>query len=193
MNKKKKVIIICIICLGLILIPYISYRVYSGYLHIDSEYLSQGEKIIENLNNEEYITINKREYQGDYLEYKNIKIANEFNEFLLSDKLINLDSYILKDTAFFTIGTKESEIERLKESELYYIDCEKTMKKIIKENNLKNDIDLFNYIKTYKFSKNSFFTSIEKIKTDHIISDYLLTMPQISKITYINGDYNGYI
>jgi len=193
MTKKKKIVIV-IICISLVLIPYISYRIFAGYTYIDNTYTEESEKIIKSLNNEEYITISKKEYQGDYLEYKNVKIANEFDEFLLQNKLIDSDSYILKDTAFFTIGTKVSEIERLKENELYYIDCEKTIEQIIEKNNLTNDIDLFNYIKTYQFSKKGFFTSIEKIKIDYVVNDYILmSIPSFSKIIYITGDYNGYI
>ena len=194
MDKKKKIIIICIVCICLVLIPCISYRIFAGYTYINKDYIKENEKIIKSLNNEEYITISKKEYQGDYLEYKNIKIANEFDEFLLQNKSLDSDSYILKDTAFFVIGTKVSGIEILKENESYYIDCEKTIEQIIEKNNLKNDIDLINYIKTYQFSKKVFFTSIEKIKTDYIINDYIImSMPYFSKITYINGDYNGYI
>lgn len=194
MIKKKKIIIICIICISLILIPYLTYKVVTCYAYISNIDTEENKKIVKILNNEETITINKKEYQGEYLEYKNIKIANEFDEFLLFNKLIDSDSYILKDTAIFSIGTKESEIEKLIDNKQNCINCEKTIQKIISENNIKNDIDLFNYIKSYQFSNISLLSSIEKMKKDYIINNYImLYMPNISKITYITGDYNGYI
>lgn len=198
MNKKKKIviIIICVVCIGLILIPYINYRISVDWVCEESE------RIVNSLNNEEHITINKKEYQGDYLEYENIKIANEFAEFSVSELSVS-NLYTLNDTASFLIGTKESEIEILKKFEtyelyepyeLYFIDSEKIIEQFIEENNLKNNIDLFNYIKTNEFNGNELFTSSKKRKTDYIVGNVIIaSMPQFSKIIYINGDYNGYI
>jgi len=190
MTKKKK-IVIAIICIILVLIPYISYRIFVDFACDGSK------RIVKSLNNEEYITINKKEYQGNYFQYENIKIANEFNENLDYEELAVSDLYTLKDTARFLIGTKESEIEILKKIATdvpFLIDGEKIIEQFIEEKNIKNDIDLFNYIKVNDFNGNKLFTSSEKRKTDYIIGNAIIaSIPPFSKITYINGDYYGYM
>lgn len=195
MNKKKKVLIICIVCICLVIIPYISYQILTYFpYYIHDIHLEESEKIIKNLKNEEFATITKKDYQGDYFEYENIKIANEFNEFLLSDKMKSYNMYTYKDKATFVIGTKEKELNKLREVQEYCINCKEIIEQIITENNLKNDMDLFNYLKSYDFSKSTFLTKTKNMKSDYVINDYIIMfMPQFSKIIYINGDYNGYI
>lgn len=83
----KRVITICIICLVLVLVPYISYRVILCSFELPNESV----KIINKLKKGDYVSIKKKDYKGDYLEYKNVKIANDFDSFLIYEKRNNLD------------------------------------------------------------------------------------------------------
>ena len=195
MKKKRKIFKGLIVCF-LIIVPIISYRfwIYNSYQsHCDdNEILEQNLKV---LGNTTTVTINKKEYNGDYLKQGNLKIPNQFKDYFLSNESLTEVTYTIPKKSLLSFGSLLSEVDNLKSISNLCVNCEKDIDRIIKENNLKTDVDVLNYIKDYKCTKNTFFTGIRKMKENFIISNYieLHIMSSYSKLVYITGDYNGYM
>ena len=193
-NKKK---IINIIILFLIIVPLVSYKifVYKSYgiiMDEEKEMINEVKKPIENAKN---VHITHKDYDGEYLIYKNIKIANKFDNLLLKSKNNNSDTYqSTNDDIYVTIGTSIHDIEALKSIKNDCNLCGNKIKQIIRDNKIVSNVDVYKYIKEYRFGKSSFLTSISKTKEDYIVKDYLLSyLPSISEFIFIEGDYQGYI
>ena len=63
----------------------------------------------------------------------------------------------------------------------------------LKKYDIKNDIDLIKHIRERKKVECNFFTPIFKIKENYFFNYIETSLPPIDKITYIEGDLEGYI
>lgn len=143
---------------------------------------------------------------NEYLEYENMKIRNDFKDFIKQDDVTNLKtaSYMLykddKALASFSMSITNSYIDYLKSDGVTYynVDDKKTTlsdrEYFLKDNKIKNDLDLFNYLNKNNLPKGSIFTSNKSIKSHY--AAYLMGVTMIPKANYltrIEGKYNGYI
>ena len=67
------------------------------------------------------------------------------------------------------------------------------MTSLLSENNVNNDIELFNYLSKTKNTKNNIFTPVKTMKTNFILEFIASQLPVTSSTTLINGNYEGYI
>ena len=70
----------------------------------------------------------------------------------------------------------------------------------LNDNNILNDIDLFNYIKKNYYFESDIFTSKKKVKENYILNNFIKnenyltsTTSKFNSITLIDGDIRGYI
>lgn len=201
---KKKTLLIPLIIV-IIILGYIGLKLY--YLNyystknIDLEYL-------EGLNINDKITLSKEKTE-DYLTFDNIKIKNEFKDFKPLEQQSTKDSkkYGLYNEsneliAAFSLGTTTSYIEMIKSDIAYMFDGDNnyknisntTLKNIIKNNNITNDIELFKYLKDINNKTNNLFTPIISLKERYAINLVSsVIIPKLNDITQIEGIYEGYI
>lgn len=210
-NKKKKLsykkIIVGILILALI---YLLFKVvYLKIYNVNNYIASDFKEVYESINNYKGTIIideanNKTE---EYLEYRNLKIKNNFKDF--EEKTDPTDPntilyYLYDDNykdnikASLYLGIYKSYIDMFIEG----IDKEENDKgitskfreKIIKKNNIKNDMEFLKFIKKYQNKKSNIFTSIKKIKEIYSIQYFVSrSFPKQTNSKLIDGDYKGYI
>lgn len=198
-NKKKLVIVIMII----LLVLYFGYKGFSLiYYHVDYDLDS-------NYDIKNTITINHKDIQSDnYLQFKNIKIRNDFKDYEKLETSVPIentsDKLVLKDennhtTKAFWMGTSDTYVYLLKaDKTLYGTDDNRitnaNLTSILEKNNIHNDIKLFNYLSSQEYVRNNIFTSVKNMKENYAIQFMTsVMMPTMNGITLINGDYEGYI
>ena len=177
-------IILFLIYLGIKIFLVVSYPKASEYPYI--------EDVKRAFNNKETVTIKKSNEQiTDYVEYKDLKIRNDF-----SVSKENSQAYYLKGTSipvFFIrngLNSMAEFIEKENKSAGFWYN----LKKDFDKNNIDTNFKLYEYlINNYTF-ETSIFKSINTIRRDYaIILSLNIAFPNYNKVTVINGDYNGYI
>lgn len=98
----------------------------------------------------------------------------------------------------FTIGVTETYID-LFQSEFQLFGGRsnvnnKLMISILKQNQIKNDIELFEFLEKNKNVKNNIFMSSSKMKQNYAIQHMaMLVLPKVESVTLVGGKYTGYI
>ena len=169
------------------------------------------------------ITINNdNKNQYEMIKYGGLSCRNNFKDFVINDKYdydVNISTTDTKPIMYWkknkqgettaaivfdkwmqyynilTDGRIES-INTSKKDELHQDEYfgEKDKEKFLKDNNIKNDIDLLYYVKNNYYLNNNIFTSNHKIKEHNIINLFTtLYLIGTRKITLIDGDLQGFI
>lgn len=198
--KKKTFILVTVIFV------YFIYKCcYLFYYNINNITVINYNEIINSIGKQNTITIKRNILEEDkYLKINDAKLRNDFKDFKkLDGNGADSDKYLLYDNnkvkAAFWATVTDSYVDRFKNNhELFGINNKNISKQYISnfynKNNIKNDIDLFNYLKDKKNIKNNIFTSVNKMKENYMIQFFTaVSMPIIDSITLISGDYDGYI
>jgi len=205
MNKKIKITIIIFI---IIIVAYILFKGLFLIRHY-VEPIENLEYVMNGLSLDETLTVydNKIE-EEEYLKENNIKIRNDFKNFIKKEKENEFDStkYLLYDEnnklkAAFWMGEMDQYIEVFTMDSLVIfgenskgIFNDSDRKRFLKDNKIENDVDFFKYIKNNYYAKSNIFTSFKEIKENYIINMFVsVALPSISSTTIIDGDYYGYI
>ena len=142
----------------------------------------------------------------EYLEFKDIKIRNDFKNFEYKEEISTDDTlkYVLYDkdgeleVAFF-IGVMDTYVEMLKSDIDIYSYNRKSIemdgiKDFLKDKGISNDIDLFKYLVEHKNDNINIFTSVKEMKGRYALNSLIgLMFPKIEEITLIDGTYAGYV
>lgn len=205
--KKKKInlfIIVIILLVGV-------YFVYKGFnlFYYDINIITDGkyEEYISGLKVENEIKLKKVDViDNNYLEYDGMKIRNDFKNFEKLEEIPEVSSlkFVLRDEnnkvkASFWMGKGDTYLTMLKADKTLFGTNDKKITnteitEFLKENNINNDIEFFEYLEKNKNKKNSIFTSVKQMKKNYGIQ-YLASvmLPEINSVTLIKGDYEGYI
>jgi len=227
MKKKYKIILIVfLVIILLIYFGYKSFLLFNyNNLRINQEnYIID---VASKFDYIDTITLNKKNFVNDYFVLKNdlynLKIRNDFKDyenystyFIKKEneklgKIFKIDKslsvlYILKnhndlvlDELYYNVSLDLENINLQSILEFITLKLMATdTKDIIENNNLKNDIDVIEYMKKFDYDLN-IFSSIKKIK-EAIVFRQIFEVGTIyfscygsNNITLINGNYNGYI
>ena len=186
---------------------------YFGYKAVNLILYNFSLEDIVDLEIEETINLNyNKELKSneEYLEFKNIKIRNDFKDFKYREDIsTNSDlKYVLYDEfeelkASFWVGIVDSYVTNLKNAETvfdnekaaYLSDKDlKNLRKFLEENNINDDIDLFKYLIEHKDDKLNIFTSVKKMRERYVFYylNYIMLAGDLD-ITLIDGTFSGYI
>lgn len=178
MNKVNKIIPLIII-----IVLIITKMIIINEYKIDSKDIERLIKIKESLIIKDLLVINKEECDN-YLEFKNIKIKNIFDEYECREKN---ESYLCqKDNSSFLMKRTNTYLNKFEN----YNDKSKT---IIRKLNIKNELELLSKIKESK-NKRSIFSSINNNEDTYILNSFALdNLNDITSIDLVEGDYSGYI
>ena len=190
--KKKKIIILVIALLPLIIIPVICYRIgairtYETGGKLEPNTIATLKKIRE----ADTISITKQNYEGEYLTYKELKVPNNLQNYLLMNTEEDTVLYST-DEGFLLLGVINTiqDIKKSTKKDQNGVD----VPKILEKNNINNFVDMTKYIANYKFSNKNIFTPVSKIKEDYYIYWYTTTWtPTVYDFSFLTGDYEGYI
>lgn len=202
------------IVLSIIIVFILGYFIYKGIIlfryDIDSFETESLESFIEAYEEKSIKKIIHDEAE-EYIQYGNIKIENKFNNFvkdeLSSNNLLDVDIYKLEENgrfkAAFYIGQTMSYydifIDKDKE---FYNGSNNTklrdisgidIKKVFDDNNIIDDVTLFNYLLKYEDRDINIFTSVKEIKeyyTVMLIAN--VVFPEIDDFILYEGEYLGY-
>jgi len=208
---KKRIKILLVIGVILVIGGYFSYKGFNLLVRYNFENISD---VSLNFEMKDSITLDyfhKLESEQEYLEFKGVKIRNDFKNFeYLEDVSTENDlKYVLYDEfgnrkAAIMIGVGPTYVEMLKSdmnvfgaSEVSILDDDlkdNGIEMFLKDNNITNDIQLFEYVIGHKDDKSNIFTSIKEMKENYILN-YLMNimLPGNMGITVIDGTYSGYI
>ena len=159
---------------------------------------------------ESYSTDKRKE--TDYFSNKSdqykIKVKNYFNDFEIGDSDTNYEYYMLynddgKIKAAFMFGQFETQLYNIdrfdKDSQYYefnffplYISS-MLRNHYLDKYNIKNDVDLIKYIRERKKIECNFLSSITTIKENYFFNYIETVLPDLDNITYLEGDYEGYM
>ena len=208
--KRKTTLKTLIIILLIFLVSFLIYKV--SYIKIYSTQKVEKEEveaIINGLSNQQVMTIYKRTINEDeYLIYKDVKIRNDFDDFILSEELSSKNRNVYKKydadgktKATFQIGTDTTYIDYFTSDDIIFFNVSDLgqfksadRKYFLLRNDINNDIDFLNYIKDNYYAKSNIFTSERKIKENYALNLFVsIAIPRVDSLTIINGDYNGFI
>ncbi len=204
MNKKVKYLIGIIL---IVIFVYLFYKVFTFNVFSVYNNYSKKDKAYKSLNVVSSITIDNLEDVQDYLEVEDIKIRNDFKDYeLKEDKKNKIKQYILysdkdkkKIKSSLFIGKFSTYKDLFKSSlEIDGIDnyWYKTVNrnKLIKDNNIENDLDLFKYVKKFQNKDNKINDKLSKMQENYACKFFVnTTVPLSLNMTIIDGKFTGYI
>ncbi len=203
--KRFKIVLISLLIL---IIGYFGFKIFFLYYYnVDNMNVENYKDIINGLKIKDKITIKSETLnENEYLTFKNMKVKNDFKDFKLLENNENQDfiKYALYDEndkvkASFWMGITESYVDMFRKDVTIFGMNDKIIKNtdisdFLDENNINSDIELFSYLQENKNNKNNIFTSIKHMKENYILNFLVaVALPEISSVTLIDGDYDGYI
>ncbi len=194
MKTIKIILKIIILCIGF----YIGYKCYYLYKYnVSTRTIKNYEEYEKFINNSKELTIiTKKEENVKYLEYKNIKIRNDWGDTLeLMEDNANSVKYVSYDEnrnikySIWIFGPEENTIDAfINESK----NANKgTYKKYYEENKVYDIISLFKYLRQ-KQKKPNLFTNLREIEWYYTMNAIPAAIFEgASDLQIIKGDYNG--
>ena len=160
--------------------------------------------IISGLKNKERISIEHKETDKELFTYKDLSMENIFKTFKKDEReeLKDLERYLLTDdedntVAIFNIAYENTYLNWSKTSASIYGIEDKTFQsidpKVVESLNLKNDLELFDYLVALP-GKKKFIEKKEIKEADYYLATYCdIVIPRVNELKTIEGDYSGYI
>ena len=160
--------------------------------------------IISGLKNKERISIEHKETDKELFTYKDLSMENIFKNFKKDEReeLKDLERYLLTDdedntVAIFNIAYENTYLNWSKTSASIYGIEDKTFQsidpKVVESLNLKNDLELFDYLVALP-DKKKFIEKKEIKEADYYLATYCdIVIPRVNELKTIEGDYSGYI
>lgn len=136
----------------------------------------------------------------------NVKKTDDFifNE-EYSDDFSNFRGYLYTygadERAYLVVGEACSTLDRFTSDDNYFLSLshfpyyysETLRKYFLSKHDINNDIDLIKYLRSREKFYSNFFTPIIKAKENFYFNIMEENLPDLTEITYITGDYDGYI
>ena len=160
--------------------------------------------IISGLKNKKRISIEHKETDKELFTYKDLSMENIFKNFKKDEReeLKDLERYLLTDdedntVAIFNIAYENTYLDWSKTSASIYGIEDKTFQsidpKVVESLNLKNDLELFDYLVALP-GKKKFIEKKEIKEADYYLATYCdIVIPRVNELKTIEGDYSGYI
>ena len=147
-------------------------------------------------------------FESNSDQYK-MKVKNYFKDFEAGDSDSNYEYYLLyadnnEVNAAFMMGQFETQLHNIKnykdESSYYYefnhfpLYISNLLREYyLDKHDINDDVDLIKYIRDRKKVDGRFTTPIIKIKENYFFNFVETNLPSLDNITYIEGDYRGYM
>lgn len=208
--SKRKMIILVIILYIALYVGFKSVIVYYQDLYMSNDIYNVKYSDDKTINISSYTReqVNETTYFSNKSDVYKMKVKNYFDGFEAGDSDTNYEYYMLYDEnekvkAAFMMGQFDTEVKKIdlmdKSSQYYefnyfpqYISTY-LRDKFLSKHNINNDVDLIKYIRQRKKLNCTFITPIITIKENYFFNFIEATLPDISNITYIDGDIEGYI
>lgn len=173
------------------------------------------ETIVNGLKSEDEIKLYKKTISDDkYVTIDNIKIRNDFDEYERKDKINEYDftefsyeedgvistfyisvlpQYIdmfSSDNLDFFTSEDDTQKKNIHKDKFDYAD----RKYFLLRNDINNDIDFIKYVSDNYYVKSNIFMSKRTLCENYAFNLFVsISIPKVESITFISGDYNGFI
>ena len=209
MPRTKFVILILLFYIFLYIVLKL-FIVYTQDLFMDNQVYDKKYNIGKVLKIDAYSKEEKEEtnyFESSSSHYK-MKVKNYMEDFEAGDSDINYEYYLKYDdkneiVAAFMMGQFETQIHNIKnydESSYYYefnhfpLYISNLLRDYyLNKYHIKNDVDLIKYIREREKLHCRFYTPIVTIKENYFFNFVETNLPDLDSITYIEGDYTGYM
>ncbi len=181
MNKIKTIIIIAICILILLVInKHFIYAKYNVKQDINIEKV--GDTVINHKDTKEYLTYNDIKIRNDFKNYVYEEDENTYVLYNKEDDIVNMFSIFEVDTLINAFIEYDNAVLSTK-----------TLTKYLNDNNINNDMDLMEHISNYKKDIN-FFSSNKDIRINYYLNNFTKDiLPFVTEYKTISGDYEGCI
>lgn len=200
--KKRVLVVVFIILIVVIVFGYFSYKSYFLYHYDTSDVNSFYQKFMKLIENKESYSVHTKLLDDkEYFSYYNFKLKNVFSEYVEEYDSSNLKIYSFSDEENIEL-IRVSFFRFSKPFYLTSVHGDKgnifSMKRFMQQEKLDNVLDLFDYLYLNREKKVNIFDSISTIKNDYAIKSIISSIVfgdnfSNCKLTYLNGDYIGYI
>lgn len=207
-NKIKNIIGTVFIIIFIVCFLFFGYKFYLLRKYT-AEKIEDYQKVVNGLNTQKEIRVYKRTIpDSDYLVVDHFKIRNDYKDFELQDRnndmepivyknentviqfstekygYLMIDLFASEDASFY--GTGASRIEKKFNAA--------DRKYFLLKNDINNDVDFYQYIAKNYYKKNTLFMSRREMMENFAFNTFVnVAVPLVKSITYIKGDYEGYI
>lgn len=195
--KKNKIIVVILLLFIIIFIVYKSYMLHvykTEHVKLDNSVIFKERiDINEPYENTEIINFDDMTYNNFFVDYK--ENENGFN--VKYDDNNEVASYyrIVKDKQYINVLSMNSyQLFSEEENNNTNFETEENMKDLLNKNNIKDDVDLLNYIKNNYYFKSNIFTCSKTMRNNYILNSFIsVALPEFKSITLIDGNIRGYI
>lgn len=198
-------LVIFFIILGLWLILKLLLVNWCNNITLEDEFLN-------GINNRSYYKTSTHKINDDlYLEFDDIKFVNFINNTFVSNKSSSLkgeDVISYSSSTYKTalnIGKEYSFVDMFIKEHTFFSDSENDMgihfylnsnkrENLLKENDVKNDLDFFTLVNDYSKIKVNILTPISKIREFGTVKLFAsVVFPSVDELVILDGEYDGYV
>lgn len=193
-NRKKTILIISVVVLGIVLIEILSYKF--ALVQYNKPESGKGYKTFKNIGEVVKITTTHNDNTKSYLDitypklddrfaFDNNKSSNQYSSYYLYE---SDDSYTL--LASYTVGLANNYYENLLKDASGNVSDKN--KKLLEKYDIENNFDVVNYLVEHYGDDVSIFSKSDSIKIHYLMNSYANSIKEGS-IRYIEGDLEGFI
>ena len=198
MKKKFKILIgiLVLVILGFIIYKFIMLNKYKvEEVSIDNKAIFNETLDIHfngNSNPASFEEMSYYDYFSDYVDKEDVAFKVKYDD---SGKVISYYNLVKVKQYIYNLNVDSFKPASETGENKFNFATEKDMQEFLNDNNIKDDIDLLNYIKDNYYLKNSLFTSTKMMKSNYIINSFVdVAFPVFKSFTLINGDnFKGYM
>ena len=189
--------ILLIIGVILFVVVYLGYKGFN-YILYNSENISDKSynEYMNSFKLHDDMVVSKKDIDGNFLVFRNIKIRNDFTDYVVryeseDSKVYQLDDKNGNEVAIFRISIAPKNIDSLLDEPMF---DEKDKEDFFKKYNIASDLDLLNFVLEKHNVNSTIFSSVKIMKEHAMIQHFTyMTLSNPSFVSKITGDYNGYL
>ena len=189
--------ILLIIGVILFVVVYLGYKGFN-YILYNSENISDKSynEYMNSFKLHDDMVVSKKDIDGNFLVFRNIKIRNDFTDYVVryeseDSKVYQLDDKNGNEVAIFRISIAPKNIDSLLDEPMF---DEKDKEDFFKKYNIASDLDLLNFVLEKHNVNSTIFTPVKIMKEHAMIQHFTyMTLSNPSFVSKITGDYNGYL
>ena len=203
----KKIIKIIVIILVVLLVSVFGYKLINYYRYTMDK--PEGvENVVKGLKNKKEMTITKQSLsENEYVTVNHVKVRNVLDGYEEKENSTTKISYKKDNYVINFLGgyLNTQLVDGLKNKDDMYLGNinygflkgnikDADTEDFLKKNNIKNDIDYYDYVKDHYFIESNLFTDTKTLKQNYTFNLYTsLTLPEIDGWTVLKGDITGLI
>ncbi len=195
---KKKIVLlvllVIILIIGFVVYKFVMLQKYKTDNTIDTKVIFNETINISYNQSDDNVVFEEMSYYNHFSDYVNKENSSFKVKYDNNNEIVSFYNITKERQYINMLNTNSFELfSDNKENDISY-ETEKNMKEFLDKNNIKDDVDLLNYIKKNYYFKNNIFTCTKTMRNNYIFNSLILVaFPEFKNITLVNGSIRGYI